>query len=219
MRHPAPRKCLPEANLEDYLLWGMQLYLSLFLFQIVLLAHLINEVSSSSTIKSSNLGTTRTNNMNDFDFDSNRLEVSIIENFSDFDPYELYTMLRLRSEIFVCEQNCIFLDLDNEDQKCIHMLAWYRGLNDEKILVGYLRIFPPTGDKDGGMTRIGRVAVDMNYRSKGLGKKLMMDAIKLSSSRWKNASIKIGAQEHLDNFYGSGTKEKPGLGFRRVSEM
>ena len=47
----------------------------------------------------------------------------------------------------------------------------------------------------------------------------MMDAIKLSSSRWKNASIKIGAQEHLDNFYGSGTKEKPGLGFRRVSDV
>jgi ElaA protein len=44
----------------------------------------------------------------------------ILKNFDSLTPYELYAILRLRSEVFVVEQNCVFLDMDNADQYCHH---------------------------------------------------------------------------------------------------
>ena len=40
-----------------------------------------------------------------------------IKSFESLSVYELYDILRLRSEIFVVEQNCVYLDLDGKDQK------------------------------------------------------------------------------------------------------
>ena len=36
---------------------------------------------------------------------------------------QLYELLRLRSEVFVVEQNCVFLDMDNLDQQAMHLLG------------------------------------------------------------------------------------------------
>jgi predicted GNAT family N-acyltransferase len=38
--------------------------------------------------------------------------------------YELYDILRLRNEVFVVEQNCVFQDADNKDQHCYHWCGW-----------------------------------------------------------------------------------------------
>lgn len=147
------------------------------------------------------------------------IQFSTVEDFKEFDPYQLYSMLRLRSDVFVVEQTCVFLDLDDEDQRCFHMFATDGSGADDKRIIACLRIFPPgEGGGDNAMVRIGRVVTDKEYRSRGIARKLMVDAIELGRSRWK-VPIKIGAQEHLDNFYGNGTKEKPGLGFRRISEV
>jgi ElaA protein len=35
---------------------------------------------------------------------------------------ELYNLLKLRSEIFVVEQNCVYLDLDGKDKLALHLL-------------------------------------------------------------------------------------------------
>ena len=40
-----------------------------------------------------------------------------IKPFEALSVYELYDILRLRSEIFVVEQNCVYLDLDGKDKK------------------------------------------------------------------------------------------------------
>ena len=34
---------------------------------------------------------------------------------------ELYELLRVRSEVFVVEQNCVYQDMDGDDQKSIHL--------------------------------------------------------------------------------------------------
>ena len=35
----------------------------------------------------------------------------------------LYRLLRLRSEVFVVEQACVFLDMDGLDAQCLHVLG------------------------------------------------------------------------------------------------
>ena len=60
-----------------------------------------------------------------------------VKAFQELTVYELYALLKLRSEVFVVEQNCVFLDQDDKDQKCHHLLL-YSG--DE--LVGYSRLVP-----------------------------------------------------------------------------
>jgi ElaA protein len=41
-------------------------------------------------------------------------------------PFEfqltVYNLLKLRSEIFVVEQNCVYLDLDGKDKLALHLL-------------------------------------------------------------------------------------------------
>ena len=45
----------------------------------------------------------------------------ITKTFSELNTEELYQILRLRSEIFVVEQDCVYQDIDNKDQKAIHL--------------------------------------------------------------------------------------------------
>lgn len=142
--------------------------------------------------------------LSDFHFEMKR--------FEEFGPHLLYSMLRLRSDVFVVEQTCVFLDLDNEDQVCYHSIVTKKD-NPEHI-IACLRIFPPEAGKKDTMTRIGRVVTDKSFRGKGIARKLMLDAMEYSRKEWPDCPIKVGAQAHLDSFYG-----KDGLGFRRISEV
>ena len=60
----------------------------------------------------------------------------ITKTFYELNTEELYQILRLRSEVFVVEQDCVYQDIDNKDQKAIHL---YYKENDE--ILGYTRIF------------------------------------------------------------------------------
>ena len=123
----------------------------------------------------------------------------------DFTPYELYDALRLRSEVFIVEQNCVFLDQDSMDEHCYHLL----GYKNEK-LVAYSRIVPP------GIIykepSIGRVVTTLLMRKTGVGKELMHRAIKAVYDIYGNSPIKIGAQLYLKSFY------EP-LGFMQASDV
>ena len=55
--------------------------------------------------------------------------VITVKSFDELSNAELYQIMRLRSEVFVVEQNCVYQDLDNKDQKALHVL----GKNDEGI--------------------------------------------------------------------------------------
>jgi ElaA protein len=50
-----------------------------------------------------------------------------VKSFSELNVNELYELLRLRSEVFVVEQHCVFLDQDNKDQQCHHLLLFTEG--------------------------------------------------------------------------------------------
>jgi len=118
------------------------------------------------------------------------------KSFSELTTLELYAILRLRTEVFVVEQNCVFQDMDNKDQHSRHLMGWI-----DNILVAYARILPA------GISytepSIGRVVSDPHYRGKGAGKELMKEAINRTIELCGKHSIRIGAQLYLKKFYGS----------------
>ena len=115
-----------------------------------------------------------------------------LKKFSDLTPYELYDALRLRSEVFVVEQNCVFLDQDNIDQLCYHLLGY-----KDNELVGYCRIVP--SDIIYSETSIGRVVTSPSVRKTGIGKELMRQAITAVYDLFGHVLIRIGAQLYLKN--------------------
>jgi ElaA protein len=128
-----------------------------------------------------------------------------IKSFEDLSIHELYDILRLRSEIFVVEQNCVYLDLDGKDKKGLHLLGEFEGK-----IVAYSRLFKPGISFDNAS--IGRVVVDAHYRDRKWGHDLMREAIAGIQSHFGESKITIGAQLYLKKFYES-------HGFVQTSEM
>jgi len=118
----------------------------------------------------------------------------IIKTFSELSTQELYKILRLRSEVFVVEQDCVYQDMDNKDQKAIHLLY-----KQEEEIIGYTRIFK-SGDYYENPS-IGRVVVVNNKRGNELGKKIMLESINFIKENFVGKKIELSAQKYLDKFY------------------
>lgn len=114
--------------------------------------------------------------------------------FSELSLHELYSLLQLRSEVFVVEQNCVYQDIDGKDMKALHLLGF-----NEDVLVAYTRCFAP-GDyfKEAS---IGRVIVKENYRKFGFGHEILQASVKEIENRYNTSKIKLSAQQYLTNFY------------------
>ena len=128
------------------------------------------------------------------------------KHFSELTVDELYAILRLRSEVFVVEQNCVFLDMDNNDQKAYHTLGW---IGDD--LVASTRLFD-VDQSYPGYQSIGRVVGSPKYRGIGAGKALMQYSIAECERLFGKHAIKIGAQLYLKKFYNE-------QGFEQSGEM
>ena len=128
----------------------------------------------------------------------------ITKTFSELDTEDLYQILRIRSEVFVVEQDCVYQDIDNKDQKAIHL--YYKENNE---IVAYTRIFK-AGDYYENPC-IGRVVVSKKNRGKDLGKKIMIDSMEYIKQNIKGEKIELSAQKYLDKFYKD-------LGFYKIGE-
>ena len=127
-----------------------------------------------------------------------------IKTFEELTNQELYSLLRLRSQIFVVEQNCAYQDLDGKDQKALHVL----GLKNNEI-IAYTRIFKP-GDYF-EYASIGRVVVIESERQHKLGYEIMRASIEAIKDHFNETKIKLSAQCYLKKFYNN-------LGFHEVGE-
>lgn len=120
-----------------------------------------------------------------------------IKKFEELDNKELYNILKIRNEVFVVEQNCIYQDCDDFDYKAYHMY-----LQDEEGMYAYIRIF----DKDiiyDNYACFGRVLVTKRHRGEQIGRELVARAVEFIKDELKINNIKISAQEYLTKFYGS----------------
>ncbi len=118
---------------------------------------------------------------------------------------ELYKILQVRSEVFVVEQNCVYLDADGKDEKGYHLCGW---IGEE--LAAYCRILP-VGISYPDKASIGRVLTHPRHRKAGAGKLLMKTAIAATYELFPVDSIKIGAQLYLRKFYSE-------LDFKQISD-
>ena len=130
--------------------------------------------------------------------------MTVVKKFSELSIEELYQILRLRSEVFVVEQNCVYQDLDNKDQISVHVFQ-----NEKDEIVAYTRIFK-SGDYYKNPS-IGRVVVSKKKRGKELGKKIMIFSIDYIKENLKSDKIELSAQKYLDKFYKD-------LGFYKIGE-
>lgn len=119
-----------------------------------------------------------------------------LKKFDELSLAELYSVLQLRSEVFVVEQNCVYQDMDYKDQKSWHLM----GKSDNK-LVAYTRLIP--AGISYSEPSIGRVVTSPSCRKKGIGRELMLRSIEACHQLFGETAIKIGAQRYLENFYSS----------------
>jgi ElaA protein len=120
---------------------------------------------------------------------------SIIKKFSELSTEEIYNILKLRSEVFVVEQNCVYQDIDEKDQKAIHLF-----IEKNSEIIAYTRIFKK-GDYYEENPSIGRVVVSKKERGKNLGKEIMKKSINFVKENMDEKKIELSAQKYLDKFY------------------
>lgn len=111
----------------------------------------------------------------------------------------LYRLLRLRSEVFVVEQHCVFLDMDGLDADCLHVLAEAPDGEGGVTLLASTRLVP--AGRGFAEASIGRVVTAPSARGSGLGHALMATSIRMLHALWGMQPVRIGAQAHLEAFY------------------
>lgn len=126
--------------------------------------------------------------------------------FSELTLQQLYGVLALRTAVFVVEQNCPYQDLDDRDERSLHLL----GYSNTGELVAYARLLPK-GETYQNYPSIGRVVVAKKARGQGLGRPLMLKAINELQMHFGTGTIKLSAQAYLQEYYHS-------LGFDPVGE-
>jgi ElaA protein len=122
--------------------------------------------------------------------------------FPELTVDELYELLRVRSEVFVVEQDCVYQDMDGDDQASIHL--W---LTEGDKVVALCRVCPAGTHMQ--EISIGRVIT--TERGKGYGKRIMREGIAAARECFGAKVIDIEAQEYAKGFYEQ-------VGFRQSSE-
>ncbi|MBI1226281.1 MAG: GNAT family N-acetyltransferase [Bacteroidetes bacterium] len=118
--------------------------------------------------------------------------------FYELTAPQLYSIMALRQEVFVVEQNCAYLDADGKDLKGYHLT----GYDDDGKLVAYARLLPK-GVSYENFVSIGRIATSPAIRGTGAGQQLMKECLSSMDLIFPGESIKISGQSYLRNFYES----------------
>ncbi|WP_432205127.1 GNAT family N-acetyltransferase [Cetobacterium somerae] len=129
----------------------------------------------------------------------------ICKKFNELTVEELYEILKLRSEIFVVEQKCVYNDIDGKDTTSIHVM-----LKENGKIKAYLRVLQPGVSYEDAS--LGRVLVAENARKKGFAKLIVEAGVNYIIENFKTKDITIGAQEYLRKFYNE-------MGFKAISEV
>ncbi|MGD6959459.1 GNAT family N-acetyltransferase [Rossellomorea aquimaris] len=127
-----------------------------------------------------------------------------LKSFNELSTHELYGILLVRTQVFVVEQHCPYLEVDGKDLHSYHL---YKEENGE--VVAYSRLLPAGVSYE--EASIGRVLVKDEYRGKGLASELVKRGLDFIHDELGERTVRIQAQEYLREFYGS-------YGFRAVTK-
>lgn len=126
-----------------------------------------------------------------------------LKQFNELTNSELHEIFKLRVDVFIVEQNCVYPEIDGKDEKAHHLFA-----SSDGSIIAYARILAPGISYQ--EASIGRVIVAPSARKNGIGHLLINEAVKTSLKLY-SSDIKIGAQAHLEEYYMN-------AGFVRVSD-
>ncbi|MFA5522860.1 MAG: GNAT family N-acetyltransferase [Tissierellales bacterium] len=128
-----------------------------------------------------------------------------IKKYSDLTIDELYSILKVRNEVFVVEQNCPYQDCDEKDKQAYHLF-----LDDNGDIIAYTRILEKSVSYD--EISIGRFLVKEEYRRKGLAKELLVRAMNFIEESLNEKTIRLSGQVYIKDLYKS-------FGFKEVSDI
>ena len=126
-------------------------------------------------------------------------------------PNQVHAMIRLRLDVFVVEQDCVYADLDGKDLQSIHLWAESAEHVPGDAAEAVVRLLPPGVSY--AEPSIGRVASIKTQRGTGLGQELMERAVRACQRMWPDYAVKISAQQYLIGFYESFGFEVVGEGY------
>ncbi len=113
--------------------------------------------------------------------------------WNHLNAYAAHDILRLRSEIFVVEQDCVYQDIDGLDLDALHCM-----IHQDGILVAYARIL----EREARLA-IGRVVVRQSHRASGIGRALMLYTLDQCRVTYDHREIELSAQCYIQSFYES----------------
>ena len=116
------------------------------------------------------------------------------KHFSELSALEWYALSKIRMEVFIIEQDCHYLDLDDNDLDAYHIYA-----TEDDQVIAYARLLAKGVSYP--QVSIGRVLVAESARGRNLGHQLMNETIQFSNTVFDPNDIKISAQQHLTKFY------------------
>jgi len=126
----------------------------------------------------------------------------LVKHFNELTNKELYEIMKLRSEIFVVEQNCVCLDMDGIDCSSFHIF-----IMEGDQCTACLRCFMDEDDKK--LAHIGRVVT--RSHGKGQGGLILQKGIDFCLEQYGADSIYLEAQCYCLGYY-----EK--YGFKVISD-
>lgn len=124
-------------------------------------------------------------------------------NLQEMSAIDLYQILKLRQDVFIIEQGCIYPDIDNLDPNSEHIY-----LKNDQEVIAYSRIVP--AGKKFDHPSIGRIVTNKAFRRKGYGREIVQRSLTILKERGVK-TVMIEAQNHLQKFYKS-------LGFQKIGE-
>ena len=113
-----------------------------------------------------------------------------VKRYEELSLDELYEIIRVRLEVFVTEQKCIYNDLDGIDKRAYHVF-----LHEDGKILAYLRVF----ELDNCSAKIGRVLTTV--RGKGYGETVLRRGIEVAFETMGKDGIEIHSQSYATGFY------------------
>lgn len=118
----------------------------------------------------------------------------------DLSVRDLHDLLQLRSNVFVLEQDCAYADVDGRD---LEPYARHVLIREDDELIGCARSLGPTPDGGDGDWRIGRVAVALHARRRGIARQLLTALLDDIDACVPGAPIRLDAQLQAEALYAS----------------
>jgi ElaA protein len=117
--------------------------------------------------------------------------------FAELSVQELERIYTARQQVFLIEQNCVYLDADGRDSASHHVAAWS---SEHTLPLAYARLVAP------GVVyaepSMGRVITSEAGRGQGMGRELVRRVIEQAHAVYPGQGMRISAQSQLEAFYG-----------------